>query len=286
MKPWVLSSTYRFASPSVIDAIKIAPPLLPIIVPVIFGYKCGTSARRVKKHLEGKKPHRKPITVYELPDPITPAPDLIQSDDSILSKAPEVREALAYMFDSSTNECFSSPTCHEYLNTTPLPVISTDSTPILSTPWADAAMSVNKIIPSNCTDSSLPSLPQFTTAISQTPESLDPASLTRSPSCSSTDSDFPSTLRKKLKFTPSLPSNPLKAVLKNSEKQEQMIKSIRDALGDKLRIHLAFLPGVWNSHAVIVCQFPDRKGLEYHEQGRRVIEHWAEHFEFFGRGLQ
>lgn len=60
------------------------------------------------------------------------------------------------------------------------------------------------------------------------------------------------------------------------EKQRQMVKMLHQALDDRMQIHLAFLPAVWNSHAVIVCQ---NRALPEHRLGLPVVRHWANHFE-------
>lgn len=57
--------------------------------------------------------------------------------------------------------------------------------------------------------------------------------------------------------------------------QKEMVKMLDKSI--HMRKHLAFLPNVFTSHPVIICQ--DRKNSE-HQMGLSVVEHWASHFLF------
>ena len=60
-----------------------------------------------------------------------------------------------------------------------------------------------------------------------------------------------------------------------SDTQIEIVDMLRRSL--HMRMHLAFIPNVWNSHAVIICQNPN---ISDHLFGRSAVEHWAHHFEF------
>lgn len=42
--------------------------------------------------------------------------------------------------------------------------------------------------------------------------------------------------------------------------------------------HLAFFPGVRNSHGMIICR--DSRRFEQHKRGESVVRHWADHLVF------
>lgn len=43
--------------------------------------------------------------------------------------------------------------------------------------------------------------------------------------------------------------------------------------------HLAFFPGVRNSHGMIICR--DSHRFDQHKRGESVVRHWADHFVFW-----
>lgn len=57
--------------------------------------------------------------------------------------------------------------------------------------------------------------------------------------------------------------------------QLEMIKMLDETL--HMRKHLAFIPNVFTSHPVILCQ---DAGNPEHQQGLGVVRHWAHNFAF------
>ena len=62
-----------------------------------------------------------------------------------------------------------------------------------------------------------------------------------------------------------------------SDMQLEIAEMLRESLGSRMRLHLAFIPNVWNSHAVIICQNPKHPE---HILGKSAVQHWAHHFAY------
>ena len=59
-------------------------------------------------------------------------------------------------------------------------------------------------------------------------------------------------------------------------RQKQIVANLNSI--PHLKKHIAFVPHYMNAHAVIVCRDPEN--FPAHEEGKGVIRHWADRFEF------
>ncbi|KAF8317891.1 hypothetical protein DL93DRAFT_2076397 [Clavulina sp. PMI_390] len=319
IKPWFLSSTYRFG-PRNLSRVFVAlhaTLLSPALALGIFGYQCAASAVRVRGHLKQKEME---TASAELPEPQDetrgrPIPKRSLTIEEfgpgspilLTLEGPEataVDDVVKFMDNQGLMTLLSIPAPQEASSDTasvksgsssaqeradtpstlvaPLEIPSPQSptqhlappTPLKRTSSKSSLRSIlRSMSPKRREEASERTLVRTTSSSSSASSS---SSSSAASSCSP-GSNLLSTCKARLSSV-SLPASPFKTVLRNSNDQEQMIAMIRSALGPKLRVHLGFIPNVWNSHAVIVCQFPGEKGLEYHEEGRSIIQHWADHF--------